>query len=72
MRRAMVDIDKTIMQPNAQTIRMIMQVHDEMVFECKTEFATEFANKIKHAMEHVTQLSIPLVAEYTISPVWGK
>ena len=72
MRRAMVNIDKTIMQPNAQTIRMIMQVHDEMVFECKTEFATEFANKIKHAMEHVTQLSIPLVAEYTISPVWGK
>lgn len=72
MRRAMVEIDKNIMRPNADKIRMIMQVHDEIVFECKSEFADEFAHKIKSAMENITQLSIPLVAEFTIGTAWGK
>ena len=72
MRRAMVEIDKNIMQPNTNKIRMIMQVHDEMIFECKTEFADKFAQKIKSAMENITQLSVPLVAEYVIGPAWGK
>lgn len=72
MRRAMVEINDTIMRDNSDKIRMIMQVHDEMVFECKSEFADEFANRIKHAMETVTQLSVPLVAEYNIATTWGK
>lgn len=72
MRRAMVEIDKNIIKPNTDKIRMIMQVHDEMVFECDTEHATHFANEIKSAMENITQLSVPLVAEYVIGPAWGK
>ena len=72
MRRIMVEIDKDIITPNADTIRMIMQVHDEIVFECDATRADEFALKIKSAMENVTKLSVPLVAEYVIAPVWGK
>ena len=72
MRRAMVEIADNIIKPNPDKIRMIMQVHDEMVFECRTEFATEFAQKIKSAMENIAHLSVPLVAEYVIAPVWGK
>ena len=72
MRRAMVETNTNIIQPNSDKIRMIMQVHDEMVFECKSEFANEFAQKIKSAMENVTKLSVPLVAEYTIDAAWGK
>ncbi|MBO5739759.1 MAG: DNA polymerase I [Alphaproteobacteria bacterium] len=72
MRRAMVEIANNIIKPNPDKIRMIMQVHDEMVFECRTEYATEFAQKIKSAMENIAQLSVPLVAEYVIAPIWGK
>ena len=72
MRRAMVEINKNIMRPNYNKIHMIMQVHDEIIFECKSEFADEFAHKIKSTMEHITKLSVPLVAEFTISPTWGK
>ena len=57
MRRAMVEIHENIMRPNSDKIRMIMQVHDETVFECKTEFADEFAQKIKSTMEHITLVS---------------
>lgn len=72
MRRAMVLIDEKIMKPNADKIRMIMQVHDEMIFECDADLAQSFAEQIKHQMEHVTELSVPLVAEYVIAPFWGK
>ncbi len=72
MRRIMVEIDKDIITPNADTIRMIMQVHDEIVFECDAARANEFASKIKSAMENVTKLSVPLVAEYVIGTAWGK
>lgn len=72
MRRAMVEIDKNIMKPNADKIRMIMQVHDEIIFECDAAAAAEFASKIKHAMENAAKLSVPLAAEYVIGTQWGK
>lgn len=72
MRRAMVEIDRKIMKPNAGKIRMIMQVHDEIIFECNADDAQDFANQIKYEMEHVATLSVPLAAEYVIGPVWGK
>lgn len=72
VRRAMVEIDKNIVQPNRDIIKMIMQVHDEIIFECDATRANEFAEKIKHAMETVTKISVPLVAEYVIGEKWGK
>ncbi len=72
MRRAMVNIDKNIIRPNADKIQMILQVHDETVFECDAAFATEFAQRIKTEMESVVELSVPLVAEYVIGDKWGK
>ncbi len=72
MRRAMVLIDEKLMRPNADKIRMIMQVHDEMIFECDESVAHDFAEKIKFEMENVAQLSVPLRAEYIIGTKWGK
>lgn len=72
MRRAMVLIDDRLMKPNADKIRMIMQVHDEMIFECDADVATEFAEKIKSEMENIAKLSVPLRAEYVIGTEWGK
>ena len=72
MRRAMVNIDRDIMRPNADRIKMIMQVHDEIIFECDENVAPEFAKKIEHAMENVAELSVPLAADYVIGKYWGK
>ncbi len=72
MRRAMIEIDRKIMKPNADKIRMIMQVHDEIIFECDADRAQDFAREIEYEMEHVAKLSVPLVAEYVIGPVWRK
>lgn len=72
MRYAMSQIHEQIVKPNATHIRMIMQVHDEIIFESDATMAEQFAKQIKSAMENITTLSVPLIAEYVIGDKWAK
>ena len=72
MRLAMVQIANDIVHPNQDKIKMILQVHDEIIFECDKDMATQFATQIKEKMENICKLSVPLVAEYTIGEKWDK
>jgi DNA polymerase-1 len=72
VRRAMVNIYNKIVVPNTDKIKMILQVHDEIIFECEETVAGHFADLIKTEMENVTKLSVPLLAESIISPIWDK
>ena len=72
VRRAMINVYNNIVVPNNDKIKMILQVHDEIIFECDEGQAQHFANLIKTEMENVTKLSVPLLAESVISPVWDK
>lgn len=72
MRRVMVEIYNTIITENSDVIKMILQVHDEIIFECDENKAEFFANLIKAKMENIVKLSVPLLAEAIISPVWDK
>ena len=72
MRRAMVNIHNKIVIQNSDKIKMLLQVHDEIIFECVENEAEKFASLIKSEMENVTKLSVPLLAESIISPVWDK
>ncbi len=70
MRAVLIEIDKTF--ANDTYIKMIMQVHDEIVFECDTEYATDAANRIKTIMENIAKLSVPLQVDWNISSSWDK
>lgn len=72
VRRAMVNIYNKIVAPNSDKIKMILQVHDEIIFECVENEAQHFADLIKYEMENVTKLSVPLLAEAVISTIWDK
>lgn len=72
VRRAMINVYNRIVVPNSDKIKMILQVHDEIIFECDENVAEKFAQQIKNEMENVTKLSVPLLAESIISPVWDK
>jgi inactivated superfamily I helicase len=52
--------------------QLIMQVHDEIVFECDTDDADALAENVKEIMESVATLSVPLRADTTIATEWGK
>lgn len=51
---------------------MLMQVHDELVFEVKTEQAPNFAREVKKIMEQAGQLSVPLVVDAKVGDNWEK
>lgn len=51
-------------------IPLLLQVHDELLFECPAEDAEEMSEDIKKIMENVHQLSVPLKVNVGIGPNW--
>ena len=70
---AMTKVDERIKKQGWEDdARMLIQVHDELVFEIKKERVKEIAAEIKHVMEHVADLSVPLVVDIKAGPNWGE
>jgi DNA polymerase-1 len=51
---------------------MIMQVHDELVFEVHKDHLIECQNIIKQTMEHVVKMSVPLIINIGIGNNWDE
>ncbi|MFA7663045.1 MAG: DNA polymerase I [Patescibacteria group bacterium] len=71
---AMIEVLKFCQQENSrdQKIKLILQVHDELVFEIKKDFVEEYVKKIKQIMEGVVKLKVPIIAELKIGDDWGQ
>jgi DNA polymerase-1 len=52
--------------------RMLLQVHDELVLEVKTEALKEVGEAVKEEMECAVELSVPLRADVKSGPNWGE
>jgi DNA polymerase-1 len=57
--------------PGFPQARMILQVHDELVFECPASQAEEFAAALKTNMERALCLKVPLLVEVGIGDNWA-
>lgn len=68
---AMIHADRWI-QESQLGVNLILQVHDELVFEIKNEILNEAKLKIKHIMEHVVSLSVPLEVSIGIGNNWDE
>lgn len=66
---AMIQIDAKLSQYD--DIHMILQVHDELVFEVKQERVEEYQTLIVEIMESVYKASIPIKVGVTIKDYWG-
>lgn len=53
-------------------IRLLLQVHDELVFEVREEHVLEYAKKIKQIMQDAYKLEVPLVAEAKAGDNWAE
>ena len=71
IKKAMLDIDKLLLNEMPE-VQMIMQVHDELVFECPEKKADLVMEKMKNTMENTVELSIPLIAEAAIGSNWNE
>jgi DNA polymerase-1 len=51
---------------------MIMQVHDELIFEVKKEFVDEALENITSLMENSVKLNIPLIVDANSGANWNE
>ena len=72
IKKAMIDVDAWINDINDEDILMIMQVHDELVFEIKEERVDEYVAKIKSLMEESVELDVPLVVDVGVGNNWDE
>ena len=71
IKKAMIDINTFLDKELPQT-KMIMQVHDELIFETPKANAEEILNLMKDMMEKAVKLDIPLIADAAIGQNWNE
>jgi len=71
IKMAMIAVDEWI-QKAGKGIKMIMQVHDELVFEVPESLARETRDRVRRAMTSVAKLSVPLVVDIGVGDNWDE
>ena len=74
IRLAMIKIDKILEEKNA---KMLLQIHDELIFECLKKDENEVKKLIKNAMTSISSsdhhmFSIPLEVTVSSGNNWGE
>jgi DNA polymerase-1 len=63
---------QSVLDTQARGTKMIMQVHDELVFEVPQEEVSWVTTEIPRIMAEVASLKVPLLAEIGVGPNWDK
>ena len=70
---SMIKISDFIKSQNLDDeVRLILQIHDELILEVKSAIIKEIAPQLKVIMEQVMDWEVPLKAEITIGKNWGE
>jgi DNA polymerase I len=69
MKLAMVKVDRALV---GSATRMVMTVHDELVFEVPEDEVEPTSKLIKQTMEHVIALAVPLTVDIAWGPNWAE
>ena len=74
LKRAMIDVHSALAAYNLgrpRPSRMILTVHDELLFEAPAEEAAAVAALVSDAMERAYPLDVPLTVDVGIGPNWA-
>lgn len=71
IKRAMIDIHAWL-QPHAARALMVLQVHDELVFEVDAGFVPELVDEVKRRMAAAAELKVPLEVEAGVGHNWDE
>ncbi|EIZ1408846.1 DNA polymerase I [Vibrio vulnificus] len=72
IKKAMLLVDQWIQEEGNGRVKLLMQVHDELVFEVEESCLTEIESKVQQLMESAAQLNVPLVAEAGHGDNWEQ
>jgi DNA polymerase I len=71
IKRAMITTDQWLEKEQADAL-MIMQVHDELVFEVAEGKLTEYTNTIRSLMCDAAELNVPLIVDIGVGNNWDE
>ena len=71
LKRAMIDVDAALRRDLPAT-RMILTVHDELLFEVSSDRVDETVAVVREHMENAAQLRVPLTVDVGIGPNWNE
>jgi DNA polymerase-1 len=66
---AMIQMDRRLQKEKLKS-RMLLQVHDELIFEVPPEEITKMKQIVPDVMEHAIRLNVPLRVECAYGPTW--
>jgi len=72
IKMAMAAIHTNLQTYKLTDCKMILQVHDELVFEVKKELAEEISKIVKETMENVVKLRVPVKVDVNVGKRWGE
>ncbi|WP_065648384.1 DNA polymerase I [Pantoea eucrina] len=72
IKRAMIAVDGWLQQQSGDDVKMIMQVHDELVFEIHKDAVESASAKIRQLMESSMTLDVPLLVEVGVGDNWDQ
>ncbi len=72
IKKAMILVDKWIEEEGDGRVNLLMQVHDELVFEVKEDALEEVTQKVTELMEGAVTLDVPLVADSDFGDNWDE
>jgi DNA polymerase I len=71
IKMSMIEIDTLIAEDGLDAF-LLLQIHDELIFEVKTDKAEELSKRFSHVMENIYELDVPLECSISIGDNWGE
>ena len=71
IKMAMIKVGELIAGKEAE-IRMILQIHDELIFEVKNDKVESYQKQIKEIMQEVIKLKVPITVDENTGNNWGE
>lgn len=72
IKRAMIGVDQWLVSQDPNRIKMIMQVHDELVFEVHQDLVETATHTVREIMENCVTLAVPLQVDTGLGDNWDE
>lgn len=72
IKQAMKQIRQQDLPKFRTSVRPILQVHDELLFEVRKDQIAAWGRTVQHSMETVVKFQVPILAEWKVGPSWGE
>ena len=72
IKKAMIDVAAWVNKQPQDTVQLLMQVHDELVFSIKEECVENYTKEIQAIMANAAQLDVPLIADADMGDNWDE